>query len=422
MVDNKFSVNLDERPREHIVAFLKEVKAVAANKCREYHISGLLYEVLTKEQWAAFPANRVTNADGDIIITPPPQIVKPDKKAAISTSKLEREFYAAEFKEYTDIITETASLRIKLLNSIPASAKEELSDPEYELLHVTCLDIMQYLHNKYGTLQQSDYSQLALQLQIKLDVPGDFSTHAVHMLKIFQKYSLNNQPKSELDKCTALKESIQHLVPCSKAIDAFYDEFSLINDQTFAKMVTFIEKRALNFPLTSSNMGYANAAIKASDIVGSAEFKTAVDAAVHAATQQFKKQDSRDTNSNGRGFGNMGRNNNNSRGHSNAGRGTNGYNNNNNANTHNNNNGRASEYEMRNHGNRNGGRTIGGRGDYYRGRNDSNNGTNSGLHYCFFHGSQANHPSFNCVHMCKNTNQFTLENRQAMDSSSGGNY
>ena len=380
---DKFSTCLENTPRENYSKFLVEVLAAASKTCSAHLDTGLVFALLSNNEWANFPNNKVIAADGTITIKPKPSVerpVPPEEDASSNAWKM----YEAESKRFVAITECTEILQKKLLNSLPEADQTELHHPSYGLLMVTSLDIMQHLHTKYGSLQGPDFDALDLQLEKKLEAVSDFAAHAAHMQIQFNTFANHQQPKSQLDKMRLLKKAVQHHGQIQRAIDQYYIETPLVFQQSFENMVARVKVLAPNFSDTSGSMGYAGAS-QSTDIIAAlvaAEVKAALANMANVNnTRNYRENSNHNT---GRGRGNT-------RGRGDNGRGRGDRNNDN-------------DYHPSGRGN------FGGR---------SRNNDNSPTHYCFRHG-YGYHASLECTYMNQHYKDYTTANFNATDHTTGG--
>ena len=172
-------------------------------------------------------------------------------------------------KEFDKVATAVLLLTRRLKDALPASDRNELSDPILGMGQLTALDLMTYLRTQYGTLTSEDYKALHAQLSHKLDSATNFTGFAADQRFIFQQLAAYGQPIPELQKCDFLRSGTCHLFPVQKAIDSYLTAHPHTANQTFQNLVAHITLHSPNFSQSAGDMGYTASATHISPLQSS---------------------------------------------------------------------------------------------------------------------------------------------------------
>ena len=274
--------------RQHMQAFLRAISTAFGSRCQEHlGINGLLGFCVSDAQWATLPGVTVADQlnDGAFIIADRPTIIfTPAPELGAAAANLKQ--YEISFRRNAAISEALRLLKNSIIDSLPESDKNELSDPSFGLVSVSCQRIMDHLRERYGTFLASDFESFRADLDTKIG-SRTFQELAAHHRFLHVQFSSANQGLSEVDKCRYLRTSIANHLSYSTAITSYLTAYPLIASQTFLGLVIHITEQAPNFAPTPVDLGYSASASASHhpspDYFESAAFAAFLDKRINAA-------------------------------------------------------------------------------------------------------------------------------------------
>ena len=249
--------------KENFAEFQRQVYDYASSICLDNgfltHRHGLLSFVVTNEIWQNLPGNAVQDdaVPPNIILRPRDVLTPPEIPAENANAWRVFEYRT---KEFDKVAVAVLLLTRRLKDALPASDRNELSDPILGMGQLTALQLMTHLRTQYGTLTSEDFKVLHAQLTHKLDSATNFTGFAADQRFIFQQLAAYGQPIPELQKCDFLRNGTCHLFPVQKAIDSYLTAHPHTANQTFNNLVAHITLHSPNFSQSTGDMGYTAAA------------------------------------------------------------------------------------------------------------------------------------------------------------------
>ena len=278
--------SLEENPRIHFATFERHVYDDAGSSCCDLFPHGLLFLVVSDTTWAALPSNS-TIVDGVFTIAARPTFAPPVQPPDNATTGVWKAFETR--RKLFDIYAAAALLLLRRLKlTLPIADINLLSHPILGLVNYSAFQLMEHLRQTYGTFQATDFNKLYLALDHKITSTTDFPTLAAKFRLIFEQFSANNQPLSELQKCNYLSNAIAAIPHLVKTQDTFYHLHPLPQDRQFLQLIHHIAVHAPNFVPTASDLGYVAAATsippstEISNFLASSQFATIIATAAAA--------------------------------------------------------------------------------------------------------------------------------------------
>ena len=224
-------------------------------------------------------------ADRPIIVFAPP----PELGAAAANLKQ----YEIIFRRNSAISEALRVLTNAIISSLPDADKNELSDPFFGLVSISCQQLLDHLRERYGTFLASDFDAFRNELNTKIELRTFSELAAQHRL-IHVQFLSANQGLSEVDKCRYLRAAIGSNISYTTAITSYLTAHPHIVQQTFSGLVNHITEQAPNFTPVPTDIGYAAAASVDTDItpsyLESAAFAAYLDKKISAALPIKAKQ------------------------------------------------------------------------------------------------------------------------------------
>ena len=132
-------------------------------------MNGLLGFCVSDAQWALLPGVAIANENnaGELIIAERPAIIftlPPELGAAAAILKQ----YEISFRRNSAISEALRILKNSIIIGLPEADKNELSDPSFGLVSISCLQILNHLRERYGTFLASDFDSFRTELDTKI--------------------------------------------------------------------------------------------------------------------------------------------------------------------------------------------------------------------------------------------------------------
>ena len=247
--------------RQNMQAFLRAVSTAFGSRCQEHlGANGLLGFCVSDAQWASLPGVAIAdenNAEEPIIA---------ERLAIIFTPPLELGTAAVDLKQYEIAFRRNSAISdaLRILNNsiivgLPEADKNELSDPSFDLVSISCLQILNHLRERYVTFLASDFDSFHTELDTKIGT-RTFPELAANHRFLHVQFASANQSLFEVDKCRYLRAAISSHISYSTAITSYLTAHPLVANQTFLGFVNHITEQAPNFTPTPIDLGYAAAA------------------------------------------------------------------------------------------------------------------------------------------------------------------
>jgi hypothetical protein len=209
------------------------------------------------------PANAYIVASGGVEFVPPAhpgaQPVHPAQPTQHQITEINRQF-AADLKEFHTFTSVAANLKKQIIQAVPATYINELSDETLGFANVTVLNLLQHLDTNYGTITADD-------LSINLKHLHREWTGAQPLEDLWQQIRLCRVFAADIDpisEATAIRAALDNLENTGLFTDAIKDwrkrpdlEHTLANFKAdFTKADTERKRH-----LTSKTAGYHGAAL-----------------------------------------------------------------------------------------------------------------------------------------------------------------
>lgn len=289
--------------RQSMQSFLRATNTAFGSRCQEHlGTNGLLGFCVSEAQWAMLPGNAINDPEneGEIIIANRPTIVftpPPELNAAAAILKQ----YEITFRRNSAISEALRVLKNAIIISLPDADRNELSDPFFGLVSISCQQLLDHLRERYGTFLASDFDAFRTDLNAKIGTRTFPELAAQHRL-IHVQFASANQGLSEVDKCRYLRSAIGSNISYTTAITSYLTAHPQIIQQTFLGLVNHITEQAPNFSPVSTDLGYVASASMATDIppgyLESAAFAAYLDKRIASALPNKAKANKQDNPSN----------------------------------------------------------------------------------------------------------------------------
>ena len=231
----------------------------AQSKCQYWGDTGATTEVSTDRTWQR------NNTDTNGVTAARPTYPEPQRQAADNPGT--RDMHDAAEKKRTAFMAARQELKAELVayigpNIIDAMASEH---PRGSIMFMSCQDIMQYMEDNYGTLENRHIKKIVASLQDRLERVDDFLHHAacfqrpVRRLQRAQSRMANGYtivPTSQ-QLFDFLLASISHLPHFAPTLTPFGTKYPSLSDQTYTNLTRHIRENMSFIKTFSSSEGFA---------------------------------------------------------------------------------------------------------------------------------------------------------------------
>ena len=255
---------LDEEPRVNFFPWELDVRNSAAASCKTLCRTGLLSSVLTTEQWADYPTNITTDAQGNVTITPryvpQPYIQLNDQMSNVAL------MVARTSNEQTlEWITGEETLKAAIVKSLGRVIRQIIRDPKNGFTLMTISDIMDKVRARYGRMRKTTKNSLAERMTARLASSDQFDTHVSNLRENFVISDIGGHPIQADKQVDILKESLSGHPLIEKILQQFdfEDKDELLH--SFEGIVAFVEDHLPNLQESSRMSARITADIMASE-------------------------------------------------------------------------------------------------------------------------------------------------------------
>ena len=175
---------LDNDPHVTFFSWEMDVQDVASSMAKSIHPLGLLSEVLTDAQWAAYPGNATTDQAGNIQIAARYQLsVYVEIHAGMNNIDL----YVAKASNdrHQQWIDSREALKRAILKSLGKVIRQVIQENKVRFQLMTVLDIMAKVRQRYGKMEKDTRANLEERMRTLLPTADDLDTHISNLQEMF---------------------------------------------------------------------------------------------------------------------------------------------------------------------------------------------------------------------------------------------
>jgi hypothetical protein len=191
--------------------------------------------------------------------------------AGAAPTKAQVEAYEAQKEYRKDVYAGLATLKNKLLDTLPLHTKRALQLAQGTngpgIPGHTVHDIMEYIHANFNVLNDADVAATMTAIKsLRAHGVSDFLEQATSVQQKFDQLHTARQPASEHTKLSTLTDMISTAPGLVEALRHYQLEVPILANRTLAAAIAHIEARAIDYTPTSGSLGYAGGAIGGSGI------------------------------------------------------------------------------------------------------------------------------------------------------------
>ena len=263
-----------------------DVHDVAASMAKSIHKNGLLYEVLTDEQWASYPGNTTIDNNGQAQIAAryqPPQYVE------VNGNMTSVELYVAKANndKLQLWIDAGEALKRAVIKSLGRVVRQVVQQGKTRFQQLSVFEILARVRARYGKMQKDTNSDLkGRMLKILMTAEG-IDTHISDLQDLFDISDTAGFPVDEYRKVEIFRETVCAHPLILKALETFDFDFPDAKGITFIQISEYV---TLHMP----NLKYAQMASTraAANLVAASAYSSleAESKKLHAEIDQLKRK------------------------------------------------------------------------------------------------------------------------------------
>jgi hypothetical protein len=230
---------LEEDPHVSFFNWEIDVHDVAAGMAKSIHPMGLLSDILTDEQWAAYPGNSAPDQNNQMVVAaryrPPVFIDINDQMSSV-------ELYVA--KASNDRlqlwIDSGESLKRAVIKSLGRSVCQIVRDIKVRFQRLSVGDIINRVRGRYGQMQKDTNTNLKERMLTLLPSTDLLDTHISNMREMFDISDTAGFPIDEYRQVEIFREITCTHALIEKVLGAFDLEFPHSKGHTFAQISDYV--------------------------------------------------------------------------------------------------------------------------------------------------------------------------------------
>ena len=197
---------LEEDPHVAFFAWESDVQDIASGMAKSVHPLGLLSDILTDEQWAAYPGNMT-------IVNAQPQIAPrftPKAYVEIVDTMSNAELYVAKsVNDRSQLWIDSAeTLKRAVIKSLGRVVRQIVRAPKVRFQMMSVADIMAKVRTRYGRMQRDTTSSLREKMLTMLPTADKLDTHISDLQDMFEVSETAGFPIDEDMKMDIFRETV----------------------------------------------------------------------------------------------------------------------------------------------------------------------------------------------------------------------
>lgn len=270
------AINLEDDPSRFFLNWYRLVRQAASNLMNSrvgFTVYGLIFLVISAQQWAAYEGN--LDEHGDVILPPIPVMPLPLANGATHVQVSNHKQAVDQYHEYQ---TNVVMLKKAILLSMGPTLLRDFTNPDAgDTVTLTIPQIIARLVVLFGTFSALDIRNLHLSLSEPLsgdDVPA-FLAFSSKFRETLAQLAQAGHPVNRFSQLDTFAQSAASQHQVTRAIDQYILQNPLLENRNIADIVHFVRLQLSN--ATTISTGYAGAA---SQSVSLADVHSIVNAAL----------------------------------------------------------------------------------------------------------------------------------------------
>ena len=221
--------------------------------------------VLTDAQWNAYSANRGVDQQGDLVIAPrfiPPVYIDVDdtmNSVVLFVTKSNND-------QRLEWINSEEALKQAIIKSLGTVVTQVIQSPVDGFSLMSCMDIMNRVRARYGTMQQDVRTTLDERMATRLQSTEQFDTHVSNLVHNFAISEIGGFPILEDRRVKIFRETVYGHPLIAKAVEKFDFDFPDSRLHTFDDISAFVVVNLPNLKNASKVAAQATANIMSSEV------------------------------------------------------------------------------------------------------------------------------------------------------------
>ena len=230
---------LEEDPHVTFFPWEIDVQDIAAGMAKSIHPLGLLSEVLTDEQWAAYPGNAVIDQNGQLQIAA--RYVPPAYVEIIAQMNNIELYVAKASNERMQLwVDSVEALKRALLKSLGRVVRQIIKPKQVRFQMLTVAEIMALVRKRYGKMEKDTKNQLKERMLTLLKTADDIDTHISNLQDMFDVSETAGFPVAVDRQVEIFRETVSAHPLIVKILETFDFEFPDSKLVTFEQVTAYL--------------------------------------------------------------------------------------------------------------------------------------------------------------------------------------
>ena len=237
--DVEILTTMEEDPHVSFFPWEMEVQDIAAGMAKSVHPSGLLSEIMTDSQWAAYPGNATIDANGQQQIAA--RFQRPVYTAIVNTMTSVELIVAKDNNDSLQFwIDSMETLKRAVIKSLGRVLRQIIKDKKVRFQQMSVADILARVRAKYGKMQKDTKLTLKERMTTLLPTLDGLDTHISNLQDMYEVSEIAGFPIDEDRKVEIFRESVCAQPLIAKLLETFDVEFPDAQGVTYEQLAAYL--------------------------------------------------------------------------------------------------------------------------------------------------------------------------------------
>jgi len=230
---------LENDPHVTFFSWEMDVHDVAASMAKSIHPHGLLSEVLTDAQWAAYPGNSTIDQAGNILIADRYQLpADVDIHGGMNNIDL---YVAKASNDRLQLwIDSREVLKRAILKSLGRVVRQVIKESKVRFQLMTVLEIMTKVRQRYGKMEKDTRANLRERMHTLLPTADDLDTHISNLQEMFDVSETAGFPLDSYRQVETFRDTVCAHPTIVKVLEKFDFDYPDAKTVTFAQITGYL--------------------------------------------------------------------------------------------------------------------------------------------------------------------------------------
>ena len=235
---------LEEDPHVTFFAWESDIQDSASGMAKSVHPLGLLSDILTDEQWAAYPGNTtIVNAQPQIALR---YTLQPYVEIVVTMTNAEL-YVAKAANERSQVWIDSAeALKRAVIKSLGRTVRQMVRAPKVRFQRMSVAEIMAKVRARFGRMQRDTKTNLREKMLTMLTTADKLDTHISDLQDMFEVSETASFPIDEDTKIDIFRETVSGHPLILRVLEKFDFDFPDSKACTYAQICEYIVKHLPN--------------------------------------------------------------------------------------------------------------------------------------------------------------------------------